>query len=65
METVKKKKLLNASQASEYLGLSEGTVRQWASMKKISSVKLGKALRFDIKDLDDLIESSKKSANPN
>ena len=53
------KRLLTAAEAAEYLGLAEWTIRQWASMGRIPKVKLGKALRFDVEDLDRLIAKSK------
>ena len=53
------KRLLTASEAGEYLGLAEWTVRQWASMGRITKVKMGKALKFDLEDLDRLIAKSK------
>ena len=54
-----RQRLLNASEAGEYLGLAEWTIRQWASMGRIPKVKLGKALRFDVEDLDRMIVKSK------
>ena len=60
-----KKRLFTAKEAAEFLGLAEQTVRQWANMRKIPSVKLGRALRFDIRELDDWIESNRQPArNP-
>ena len=50
------KRLLDAGEAAAYLGLSEHTIRQWASQGRIPKVKLGgKALRFDKVDLDRFI----------
>ncbi|MFC1491020.1 helix-turn-helix domain-containing protein [Nitrospinota bacterium] len=51
------KRLLDAREAAAYLGLSEHTIRQWASMRKIPTVKLGRALRFDRMELDECINS--------
>ena len=53
------KRLLTAAEAAEYLGMAEWTLRQWASMRKIPKVKLGKALRFDVDDLDKWIAEKK------
>lgn len=53
------KRLLNAKETAEYLGLKEWTVRQWASMGKLPKVKLGKALRFDRLDLERFVEENK------
>ena len=59
------KRLLNAQEAAIYLGLAEHTVRQWASMRKIPFVKLGRALRFDKEVLDKFIETNQVSENSN
>ena len=56
------KRLFTVLEAAEYLGLAEQTVRQWASMRKIPCVKLGTALRFDVSDLDEWIDSNRQSA---
>ena len=53
------KRLLTAPEAAEYLGLAVWTIRQWASQGRIPKVKLGKALRFDVEDLDRMIAKSK------
>lgn len=53
------KRLLTAEQAAEYLGLATWTVRQWASMGRLPKVKLGRSLRFDISDLEKVIEEGK------
>ena len=57
-----RKRLLTASEAAEYLGLAQWTIRQWASMGRIPKVKLGRSLRFDLADLDDVIEKGKTPA---
>jgi len=54
------KRLLTATEAAEYLGVAESTIRGWASQGRIPKVKIGgTALRFDVKELDLLIESDK------
>jgi excisionase family DNA binding protein len=57
------KRFLSAAETGEYLGLAEGTVRQWASMRKIPFVKLGRSLRFDIRDLEELANANKVNAH--
>jgi len=54
------KRLLTAAEAAQSLGLAEQTVRQWANMRKIPSVKLGRALRFDIRELEEWIDSNRQ-----
>ncbi len=57
------KRLLNAKETAEYLGLAESTIRGWASQGRIPKVKLrGKALRFDKSDLDQIIAADKSPA---
>ena len=54
------KRLLTAAEAGEYLGLAEQTLRQWASMRKVPCVKLGRALRFDVRELEEWIDSNRQ-----
>ncbi len=56
------KRLLTAPEAAQYLGLAVWTIRQWASQGRIPKVKMGKALRFDVEDLDRYIEGNKIAA---
>ncbi len=50
------KKLFTIREAAQYTGLSPNTLYSWVWQKKIPYVKLGKAVRFDIADLDKFIE---------
>lgn len=50
------RRLLNVREASEYLGLDEDTLYRKARLRELPSVKFGRALRFDLKVLDRLIE---------
>ena len=57
------KRLLNAAEAAEYLGMAEGTIRGWASQGRLPKVKIGgNALRFDVHDLELLIKSNRYPA---
>lgn len=50
------KRLLNVSEAAEYLGIEEKTLYNWVSLRKIPHVKLGhKMLRFDVTELEEWI----------
>ena len=54
-------RLLNTKQAAAYLGLSVPTLREWASMRiHLPIVRLGRAVRYDRRDLDAYIESMKR-----
>ncbi|MEK6645318.1 MAG: helix-turn-helix domain-containing protein [Candidatus Firestonebacteria bacterium] len=50
------KRLLKVEEVAECLGLGKQTLYNMVSERKIPFVKLGKSLRFDVKDIDALIE---------
>lgn len=51
------KRLLKIEEAAEYLGLKVDTLYKKARLREIPTVKIGAALRFDIKELDKMIEA--------
>jgi excisionase family DNA binding protein len=50
------KRLLTAKEAARYLGLKVDTVYKKARLRELPSVKVGRALRFDVEALDLYIE---------
>ncbi len=50
------KRLLNVREAAQYLGLGVDTVYKKSRLRELPSVKVGRALRFDVKALDRHIE---------
>lgn len=52
-------RLITVQQASRYLGVSVSTLYGWVWQRRISFVKLGRALRFDLGDLDRFIEANR------
>ena len=50
------KRLLNVEEAAEYLGLQVDTIYKKARLRELPSVKVGRALRFDLKALQRYIE---------
>jgi excisionase family DNA binding protein len=50
------KRLLNAEEAAEYLGLQVDTIYRKARLRELPSVKVGRALRFDVEALERFIE---------
>ena len=50
------KRLLNVGEAARYIGLEVDTVYKKARLRELPSVKVGRALRFDVKALDRYIE---------
>jgi excisionase family DNA binding protein len=56
------KRLLSIKETSEYLGISEKTLYNWVSQRKIPFVKLShKCLKFDILQLDRIIKENSLS----
>ena len=50
------KRLLNARETAQYLGLEVGTVYKKARLRELPSVKVGRALRFDLVAITRYIE---------
>jgi excisionase family DNA binding protein len=50
------KRLLNVGEAARYIGLEVNTVYKKSRLRELPSVKVGRALRFDVKALDRYIE---------
>ena len=50
------KRLLNPREAAQYLGLKVDTVYKKARLRELPSVKVGRALRFDVKALNRFVE---------
>lgn len=50
------RRLLDVRETARYLGLEVDTVYKKARMREVPSVKVGRALRFDIKALERFVE---------
>jgi excisionase family DNA binding protein len=50
------KRLLTVVEAAGYLGLQVDTVHKKARLRELPSVKVGRALRFDVKALERFVE---------
>ncbi len=50
------KRLLNAREAACYLGLEVDTIYKKARLRELPSVKVGRALRFDLNALERYVE---------
>jgi excisionase family DNA binding protein len=50
------RQLLNVREAARYLGLEVDTVYKKARLREVPSVKVGRALRFDVRALERFIE---------
>lgn len=50
--------LLSVEEAAHYLGVSPGTLRNWASTRRVEFVKIGRLTRFSLVALDRYIASN-------
>ncbi len=57
-------RLLTVAQASVYLGVTEGGLRRWIFQERLPVVRLGRCVRLDKGDLDELIEARKEDPGP-
>ncbi len=55
-----RRRLLDMERTVDYLGMSEDTIIRLVSDGKLTPVRVDRRLRFDIRELDNLIEASKK-----
>lgn len=56
-------KLLSVVETAEYLGVKVATVYMWVYQKKISYIKVGKLVKFDLRDLDKWIEQRRVASH--
>ena len=52
-------RLLNVREAAHYLGTTPKTLYTMAWRREIVFVKIGRSLRFDVRDLEQMIEGAK------
>lgn len=50
---------------SEYTSVPESTLYDWARIGKIPSIKIGRKVLFDKKEVDHFLEGLKRKKNPN
>ncbi len=58
-ESENRQVLLNIRQAAEMLSVSVSTLYGWIWQKRIPFVKIGRSVRFDIRDLEQFIRSNR------
>jgi excisionase family DNA binding protein len=56
------RRLLTVKDAAEYLSCTIWAVRELAWAQKVPSIKIGRRLLFDIRDLDAFVETAKVPA---
>ena len=53
-----------SKEAAEYLGCKPGTLRRWASQKKVPHIKVGYLTRYRKADLDEYLDRNCVAAIP-
>lgn len=56
-------RLLDVREAARFLGTTPKTLYTWAWKRKIDFVKIGRNLRFDVQDLERMINEAKVKAS--
>ena len=54
--------LMTIEEAAEFLSVSTSTLYGWVWQRRIPFVKVGRALRFEIRDLEKFIQSHRVEA---
>jgi excisionase family DNA binding protein len=52
IDQIKEKRFLDVEAVADYLSLSPYTIRTWVKTGRIPFVKLGRSVRFDLRELD-------------
>lgn len=53
------KRLLKTTEAAVYLSIGRSTLCEWLTQGKVPSLKIGRCRLFDVKELDEFVESLK------
>jgi len=53
------RRFLGIKQLAEYLGVKEGTVYAWVFQKKIPYLKIGKLVKFDVREIEAWLEDKR------
>jgi len=54
------KRFIGIKELSEYLTISKNTIYSWIALRKIPYAKLGKLLRFDLREIDAWVDGNRK-----
>ena len=57
------KRYANIKEVSEYTSIPTKTLYEWAAVGKIPSIKIGRRVLFDLRDIDQLMTELKRSYN--
>lgn len=55
-----KKRYADVKEVSEYTSLPIKTLYEWASKRKIPSIKFGRRVLFDLQDIDQIMAAQKR-----
>jgi len=58
-KTVGQRRLIAIAEAAEYLAVSVSTLYGWVWQRRIPFVKVGRAVRFDLAELDQFIDANR------
>ena len=58
-ETITVPRLVTVNDAARYLSVSVSTLYGWVYQRRIPFVKVGRALRFEMSDLDNFVERNR------
>ena len=53
------RRYISITEASQYLGLTKGTLYVWACQKRIPYLKIGKLLKFDIIEIEQWLKDKR------
>ena len=56
------KKFLRIEEAADVLSVSPKTIRKWVQDRKIESVKVGRAVRISMTEIDKITERGRREA---
>ncbi len=65
MKPNSERRLMTVREAANYLAISASTLYGWVWQRKVPFVKVGRALRFDVADLEKLVRSNRVEARSN
>ena len=53
------KRYLGIKEMAEYIGIQEGTLRVWTCHKKIPYVKIGRLVKFDLREIENWLKEKR------
>ena len=57
-------RLIGIDDAAKFLSISTSTLYGWVWQRRIPFIKIGRAVRFDLGDLERFIQANRRAANP-